>query len=312
MDLFDRLRRLRLRIAAFSLLLGAVFVSGGILLFWIRDMALVGIIASVALVLILSFILLIGITVAHYKKLCRESLAETLLKDSFSGVSFHAKKGFSREEIENSGMILMGNEFLSAGLVTGERNGVLFKMSDVTVRHKIPTQNGYNLITFFDGSVMSFSFPKCFATTLQVKDKSFSSNQTLSPDRKRLSSYAVENREFNRFFRVMAEDCVKASYILTPKMLDEILTINYTLPGDLLFVFSENTLYVAVHGSKRTWDAILPHRVDYRVLKQKMLLDVMLINDFVDALHENSAVFESMQYSEEIHKETADLAETER
>ena len=100
MDLFDRLRRLRLRIAVFSVLLGAVFVSLCVLLFWFRDVASVGIIASVALVLILSFTLLIGVTVAHYKKLCRDSLAQTLLKDSFSNVSFHAKEGFSKEEIE--------------------------------------------------------------------------------------------------------------------------------------------------------------------------------------------------------------------
>ena len=291
MDLFDRLRRLRLRICLFVSALFLVLIAFLVSLFWNPSFETVGILASAALVFVLAFVLLISVTVSRYKRLCKDNLMKELLEDSYGSVSYHEKNGFSKEEIDESGLIMMGNRFESANLVTGERGGVRFEMADVTIGQKTPSGKGYHSITFFDGCWMTFHLNRRFTTTLHIKEKSFSGNQTLSENRKKLSLLTLENKDFNRFFRVYAENEARAKYILSPLWIDAILEINYALSGDLMIAFSENTVHVAIHGIKREWEPILPQRVDRRTLKREMLLDVSMITDFVDRLMEDDSLF---------------------
>ena len=291
MDLFDRLRRYRLRIRLFVFSLLLVLIAFLASLFFDLPLETVGILASAALVFVLGFLLLISVTVSRYKRLCKDNLMKELLEDSYGSVSYREKDGFSEEEIAESALIMMGNSFESANLVTGERGGVRFEMADVTIGQKTPSGKGYHSVTFFDGCWMTFHLDKTFITTLHIKEKSFSGNQSLSQNRKPLSFVAFENKDFSRFFRVYAEDEARARYILSPLWIDAIMEINYALSGDLMIAFSENTVHVAIHGIKREWDPILPHRVDRRTLKREMLLDVSMITDFVDRLAEDDSLF---------------------
>ena len=289
MDLFGRLRRLRWRIRLFSLTLFLIVLTFVVSLFFNLSVETVGILASAMLALVLAISLLIALTVTRYKKLCKNNLMKELLEDSYASVSYRDKDGFTEEEITKSGMIMMGNCFRSANLVKGERGDISFEMADVTVSRKTPNGKGYHTVTFFDGCWMTFHLNKSFGTTLHIKEKGFSGNQ--SPGRKPLSLVLIENREFNRFFRVYAEDEERARYILSPLLMEAILTINASLQGDLMIAFSENTVHVAIHGIKREWDTILPDGVDRRTLKREMLLDVSMITDFVDRLAEDEPLF---------------------
>ena len=291
MDLFDRLQRWRLRIRLFSLTLLVILLAFVGSLFLNLSVETVGILASLTLSSVLTFLLLIMLMVSRYKKLCKDNLMKELLEDSYGAVIYREKDGFSEEEIAESGMIMMGNSFQSSNLVTGERGGIRFEMADVTIGQKTPSGKGYHSITFFDGCWMTFHLDKTFVTTLHIKEKNFSGNQSLSQKRKQFSLLNLENKEFNRFFRVYAEDEARARYILSPLWIDAIMEINYALSGDLMIAFSENTVHVAIHGIKREWDPILPRQVDRRTLKREMLLDVSMITDFVDHLTEDETLF---------------------
>lgn len=291
MDLFDRLRRLRMRIRLFVLALILVLGAFIATLFLNLSVETVGILASVALVFVLGFLLLIALTVSRYKRLCKNNLMKELLEDSYASVSYREKDGFSEEEIAASGMIMMGNSFSSSNLVSGSRGTVSFEMADVTVAQKTQHAKGYHIVTFFDGCWMTFQLEKDFGTTIHIREKGFSGNQSLSASRKRLSLYPVEHKEFNRFFRVYVEDEEQARYILSPLMIEEILKINFALQGDLMVAFSGHTVHVAIHGIKRDLDQILPDDADRRTLKREMLLDVSLVTDFVDRLAEEDSPF---------------------
>ena len=289
MDLFDRLRRLRWRIRLFSITLCLIVLAFVVSLFFDLSAETVGVLASLALSSVLSISLLIALTVTRYKKLCRNNLMKELLEDSYASVSYRGKEGFPEEMIASSGMIMMGNSFESANLVKGERGDILFEMADVTISRKTQSGKNHHTITFFDGCWMTFHLNKSFGTTLHVKEKGFSGNQ--SPKRKPLSLVMLENREFNRFFRVYAEDEERARYILSPLFIEAVLTINASLQGDLMLALSENTIHVAIHGIKREWESILPENADRRTLKREMLLDVSMITDFVDRLAEDETLF---------------------
>ena len=291
MDLFGRLRRYRLRIRLFVMALILVFGAFLISLFWKPSFETVGILASAALMFVLAFVLLIAVTVTRYRRLCKDNLMKELLEDSYGSISYREKDGFSEEEIAESGLIMMGNSFESANLVSGERGDLRFEMADVTISRKSPGGKGNHSVTFFDGCWMRFHIRGEFATTLHVKDKDFSNNQTLSANRAVLSRVTFEHKEFNRFFRVYAEDEVQARYILSPLWIDAIMDIKYALSKDLMIGISKDTVQVAIHGVKREWDPILPHQVDRRTLKREMLLDVSMITDFVGRLAEHEALF---------------------
>lgn len=291
MDLFRRLRRYRFRIRLFVLALLLILIAFSISLFLKPSLETVGILASVALVFVLAFVLLIAVTVSRYKRLCKDNLMKELLEDSYGSVSYREKDGFSEEEIAESGLIMMGNSFESANLVTGERGGVRFEMADVTIGQKTQSGKGYHSVTFFDGCWMTFHLNREFTTTLHIKEKDFSNNQSVSKNRRSLSPVMLEHKDFNRFFRVYAEDEACARYILSSPWIDEIMEIKYALSKDLMIAFSKDTVHVAIHGIKREWDPILPHQVDRRTLKREMLLDISMITDFVDRLAENEALF---------------------
>lgn len=289
MDLFDRLRRLRWRIRLFSLTLFLIVLAFVVALFFNLSQETTGVLASLALSSVLSISLLIALTVSRYKSLCRNNLMKELLEDSYASVSYREKEGFSEEEIASSGMIMMGNSFESVNLVKGERGDILFEMADVTISRKTKSGKGYHTVTFFDGCWMTFHLNKSFGTTLHIKEKGFSGNQR--PQTKPLSLVVLENREFNRFFRVYAEDEERARYILSPLFIDSVLAINASLQGDLMLALSDNTVHVAIHGIKREWGDILPEEADRRTLKREMLLDVSMITDFVDHLTEDETLF---------------------
>ena len=291
MDLFDRLRRLRIRIRLFSLTLLAVLLAFMATLFLGLSEYTIGILASLTLSSVLVLALLIALTVTRYKRLCKDNLMKELLEDSYASVSYREKEGFSEEEIAASGMIMMGNSFESTNLVKGERGDISFEMADVTVSRQTPSGKGYNTITFFDGCWMTFHLNKSFGTTIQIREKGFSGNQRIAPDKKPLSLLSVENKEFNRFFRVYAEDEERARYILSPLFIEAVLAINCSLQGDLMLALMDDTVHFAIHGIKRDLDTILPDEVDRRTLKREMLLDVSMITDFVDRLAEDETLF---------------------
>lgn len=275
----------------FVLALLSVLIAFQASLFFKPSLETIGILASGTLVFVLAFVLLISVTVSRYKRLCKDNLMKDLLEDSYASVSYREKDGFSQEQIAESGLIMMGNCFESKNLVTGERGDVRFEMADVTIGQKTPNGKGYHSVTFFDGCWMTFHLGRDLATTLHIKEKDFSNNQSLSANRKHLLPVVIENRDFNRFFRVYAEDEACARYILSPLWIDAIMELKYALSGDLMIALSQNTVHVAVHGIKREWDPILPHQVDRRTLKREMLLDVSMITDFVDRLSECEAFF---------------------
>ena len=293
MDLFDRLRRLRIRIRLFSLTLLAIILAFVVMLFCGLSEEAIGILASLTLSLVLGFVLLVALTVTRYKKLCKDNLMKELLEDSYASVSYREKDGFSEEEIAASGMIMMGNVFESANLVKGERGDISFEMADVTVSRKTQSGKGYHTVTFFDGCWMTFHLSKSFGATIHIKEKGFSGNQSITPGRKMLSPVNLEHREFNRFFRVHTSDEERARYILTQPFMEAVLAINCSLQGDLMLALSDDTIHFAIHGIKRDLDEILPDEVDRRTLKREMLLDVSMITDFVDHLAEDETLFVS-------------------
>lgn len=265
-----------------------VLAFAGVLFLDLSEKA-VSILASLALSLVLAFVLLIALTVTRYKRLCRNDLMKELLEDSYTSVSYREKEGLSEEAIVSSGMIMMGNSFDSRNLVKGERGNISFEMADVTVCRKTESHKGHHTVTFFDGCWMMFHLNKSFGTTIHIKEKGFSSNQGLQ--RKPLSLLTLEHKEFNRFFRVYVEDEERARYILSPPLVESVLAINASLQGDMMLTLAENTVHVAIHGIKREWDAILPEKADRRSLKREMLLDVSMITDFVDRLLEDETLF---------------------
>lgn len=236
-------------------------------------------------------IIVLGIGLSEYGKV-KKGFKNDVLKDMFKtlipDISYHPEKGLRPEEAYSSEFLKKADRYHSEDYISGKIDDVDFVSSDLKLeeRHVQHTKNGTRVyyVTYFLGRIFRFDFNKVFTGNLQVLE-------TGSPySRRKFNKVKLESIEFNKKFRIFAEEDLTAFYILTPDIMEAIFNLEKRHPGRISMSFLGDHLYVAINNNKDTFELQMFRKIDEQLIEE-FKNDLLVIKDFIMSLKLNNRLF---------------------
>lgn len=220
-----------------------------------------------------------------------QSLAKT-----FTNLKHSHQQGLDKNLLRATGMINTGDVYNSNDLVMASYKDVKFAQADVHIKEEREDSDGDTYYTtIFKGRFMIFEFPKKFNFKLELIGKGFHAYMIPrgnSQTGRKMQKIETESIDFNRHFRICAEDGFEAFYLLDPAMIEKIENISSRHGYNILFGFVDNTLLVALNDGKDSFEPPRPNRpIDEEKEQQKISADIKTITDFVDQLSLDRKIF---------------------
>lgn len=285
---FEGWKRLRRFVAILSFLTLGVFLAGLAVLI-LASGRLQDFLLLFGALFMLSLLVLIGgiALLIHRSKVFFESaLLKRIWSDYLDELVYSPKEGLPRELAEASGLVSAGDTYGSKGYLSGRHGNLVLTQAEVTGEVCTP---GKRLAAFrFDGRLLVITLERRFASEFQISEKSFSRVQRLGDPTG--NPVWLSDEEFGRFFRVTGKDPEKVRTLLTPSLREAVLSVNRSLPGDLFFRFSGNTLYVAMQGWETVLDFFSLGKLRQEELRDAVLSQVRVIAGFIEALYDEEAL----------------------
>ena len=249
---------------------------------------------------ILIFIVIVGITVislingnikTKYINTFMQSLLPIAVQNILTNVEVDVTKGISRSLIDSTHSMYTGDRFMSNNYVSGYYKDIKTEMSDVLIQEEHEDSEGHSsYVTIFKGQWMIFDFNKYFKSNIQVWEK-----KVFGGISKRVSfkqhKVEMEDIEFNKKFKVIADNDLDAFYILTPKIMERITEVEKAVNGTLLMVFLNNQLHVGVYNNKTTFKINIRKKINFEEFASNSIKDLDAIVKFVDILELDNNLF---------------------
>lgn len=230
---------------------------------------------------------------SEYKK----TLVSSALKSIFTDLTYEPERGLAKSIIGNTGMMNLGDRYSSNDYISGKYNNVNVVQADVHIEKKTESRNSNGTTdtqwyTIFQGRWMVFDFNKSFKYNLQVCQKGFYNSIVNNwGNNIKFKKVALEEQEFNKQFKVYAQNEQEAFYILTPTMMEKIKKLSNSINGKILLCFIDNKLHVGIENDDDAFEPSIFVKVDETSAKEKILKDIKLITDFVDGLDLDNDLF---------------------
>ena len=247
------------------------------------------------------FASIIGVAAARkdnetYRKLYKAYFVEQSLRQIFTDLHYSHDEGMSKAVLTSTGMISTGDIYSSNDFTSGKYKDVAFSQADVTIQEVHTDSDGdTNYVTIFKGRWLVFEFPKTFTFRLQVVEKWFGANKKPCKDttiKRKIERIHTESTEFNKKFKVYAEDGFEAYYILDPAFISHIEDLDNTHQGKLMLCFIDNKLHVAIYDNKDAFEPPRPFKpIDEHAEFTKIHQDIKAITDYVDFLKLDRKLF---------------------
>ena len=142
---------------------------------------------------------------------------------------------------------------------------------------------------------MIFEFPKKFNFKLEVVSKFFGVGRV--PGRnpqtgRKFEKFEVESIDFNKKFKIYAEDGFETFYLLDPSFILKIEKVSAEYDKKMIFCFVDNKLYVGINEGKDSFEPPRPSKpIDEQLEIEKVSHDIKVITDFVDELSLDRKIF---------------------
>lgn len=231
--------------------------------------------------------------VKEYKKIYKKNITRETLKSFFTDVNYSPGSGLPISVISSTKMMKTGNRYHSNDLISGKYKGVKFKCADVHIEEKYVDKDGEeHYTTLFKGQWFVFDFNKKFKANIQICEKSFSGakrgNWFSDEVYKKVK---MEDVEFNKMFKVYAENELDAFYVLTPNTMNKIKKLNNELRGNLLFCLINSKMHIGLHNGNDLFEPNVYRKINIEEDKQRILNDIKKITKFVDVLDLDNDLF---------------------
>ncbi len=229
-----------------------------------------------------------------YSRAYKEMVVRGLLAERIDDLTFLPSAGISKETIDGTDMMSLGNIYQSNDLIEGSYQGVHFSQSDVLIQNRTSNGKTSSTTTYFKGRWMIFDFNKRFHCDLQVRDRDFDYAQKSGgwfSDREKTEKLETESVEFNRIFKVYAQNDSEAFYILTPHFMEALMQVKATVDGDVLFCFVDHKLHVAINNEKDSFEPSVWKPIDRNEAMRSVNADIDLITNLVDTLNLDERLF---------------------
>ncbi|MDA3932525.1 MAG: DUF3137 domain-containing protein [Tenericutes bacterium] len=240
-------------------------------------------------------VIFIAVGASGFSKVKRE-FKETFLADMFNelipGIEYRPKDGLDKQVVYSGEFLKKADRYHCEDYLEGKIDDIDFVSSDVRmeerrVRHtKNGTQTYY--VPYFIGRVFKFDFHKELAGSLQVLE-------TGSPySRRRFKKVELESIDFNKKFKVYAENEHTAFYILTPDIMEAIFSLEKRHPGSISFSFLDQQLYLAINNNKNTFELKLFTKVSQEMI-ETFRKDLLVVKDVIHTLKLNNSLFKKRE-----------------
>ena len=217
----------------------------------------VGLFSSMPLIFIAWFIFmaiaLITMMKKHsaYRAAYKNFFSHKVLSGILSEYHYAHNEGISKETLDNLGMVRFGNIYRSEDYVSGRYRDVGFVQSDLTIQSEHRDSDGdKHIVTYFNGKWLVFEFPRRFVTKLAVVGKGC--RQTIYA--RKMEKFETESTEFNKRFKVYMQDGVEMFYLLDPKMIEILQTLDEKYDGKILFLFVDKKLHIGINNGADSFE----------------------------------------------------------
>ncbi len=296
MDIFEQLKKIRRGIVALTAAATGIFAIGcvAMVLLSVKSATASLTVLLISFVLTASLFVIVGIEVGKFRGLYKHNLVRELLGEVFDELEYVPEKGISKETVEATATVMMGNTYSSSDYISGKYKDTSFRRSDVAIQNIASVGKNKTTLTFFSGRWMIFDFKRDFKYDLQVKEKTFSNAQTtgyIFSNKPKLERVTLDNNEFNYIFKAYAVSEDEAHGFMSDEFCRSLLELNRRVKGDFMFAFSDNHLHIAYHGAKKVFEPELFAPLNHDEIKSQILYDTLEIISFVDFLRENDSFF---------------------
>lgn len=224
----------------------------------------------------------------EYEDCFKKFLVEEPFRNSFCEIEFHHDKGFEKELIDQTDIIMMGNRYYTNDYVRGYYKDVQFERADVKIQKHTSNGKSSHTVTYFYGRWLIFEFNKNFHFDLQIISKGFCYSQHNSSfftsEGERRHKIQLEDINFNETFNVYAQNDHEAFYILTPVFIETLKNMYRTMDGEFMLGFIDNRLHVAINTKKDAMEPRIYGKLDLNEIAQEVEKEIDTIIHIIDGL----------------------------
>ena len=250
----DRLEELRKKIIKKTVIGIIIAVLAGILLIYITEGQL-GIIMVAFIIGTILTAILTSKDRTEFNKIYKRIVVLSSFQKMFTDIDYKPENGIAYETIASTQMMNMGDRYHS---------------------------NDY----------IKFDFNKQFKANIQVCAKNFHNARRGSLFSKtKYNKVSMEDMEFNKEFKVYAQNELDAFYVLTPNCMEKIKELKDKTKGRLLLCFIDNRLHVGLYNNKDLFEANIFKKINLEEEQNKTINEMKIITEFVDTLDLDNDLF---------------------
>lgn len=219
------------------------------------------------------------------------------LNKIFTDLKYFPDKGLDYGVIANTRMMDMVDRYSSNDYFEGKYKNVNVKQADVHIEEEQQTtdSDGHTTttwVTIFEGKWMIFDFNKTFTANVQVSQKGFGNSRVNNwGEKNKYKKVEMEDAEFNKMFRIYAQNEHDAFYILTPSLMEKIKNLARTVSGKLLLCFINNELHIGLYNYKDSFEHSVYKKIDEEKINDDISKEIKIITNFVDELDLDNSLF---------------------
>ena len=284
-QLESQLKSLRVK-ATITMLLTYAAVVGIIIMWFFMDNLVLGL---VFLVIAMVFAYFSSKSSSTLKKLLSDNIISSVLKEALGDSVEYNPWGKL-----NPGSMAFPfdyNKVEGSDHIKAVYNGLNIELSDIELIYEAETVDAdgnteKNSITNFKGQWLICDFGKELSGEVRL-----SANDKKLRKQHKNDSVEMENETFNNRFLVTANDAQEAYYILTPHMMEYILTMADKSGGEVYMSFQrDGKLHVAVKTGRDFFE-LGKSNANVEGLRQKFLGELRWFTDMIDTLRVEDTLY---------------------
>lgn len=230
------------------------------------------------------------------KRLYKETFMNGVLEEFFEDVDYRWQTGISQQQFFATDIFqeCRVSSYHSEDYLSGTYKGVPFKQADIEVKRKEKDTT----VTTFSGRLFEFDYS--FKQVQSVKVMPELEAEALNRFQiNRQNIVKMENMEFNKIFAVASADPQEAFYVLTPQVMERLITLynryrkselddgsRNNIQGiyrTIALHFKQDKLYVAIDHMD-SFDSNFLKDIDYLTEKEKIRKHIQVIIDIIEML----------------------------
>ncbi|NLY62822.1 MAG: DUF3137 domain-containing protein [Erysipelothrix sp.] len=220
-----------------------------------------------------------------YKLLIKEIVIQKMFEKNFDAVKYYPNQGFDEKFIFSLEMFESGNQYSSNDLMSGSYKGVGFMQADVHIQDVRKSGKTTVVVELFQGRWIIFDFFKEFNGEHQVRKNHsiFKNKKPANFFGRKLKKVSFEDSEFSKTYSTYTSDEQEAFYLMTPRLMQNMLDYQNLTQGEIVFGFKDKKLHIAINDNTNAFE--LSGKDITKMFLKQVQNDIDVIKYVIDELN---------------------------